>query len=119
VAEYVGGYSSWAEKGGRLVNMEQQAQGSVAKKDPEKSAVEQPHARPRTAKLSYKDQRELNALPDVISQLESRCAELENRISAPGFYQQDKEVTEPVLESLADTRSSLEAAYARWQELEG
>ncbi|MFC1695470.1 ATP-binding cassette domain-containing protein [Pseudomonadota bacterium] len=119
VAEYVGGYSSWAEKGGRLVNLEQPRSVSATQKNPEESTVKQPHAQPRTAKLSYKDQRELNALPDLIGQLESRCAELENKISAPGFYQQDKEATEPVLESLADTRSSLEAAYARWQELEG
>ena len=112
VAEYVGGYSSWVEKGGKLVNLEQQEEP-----DP-KPKAEKPVVHHRPDKLSYKDQRELDALPGVIEQLESRREELENEISDPGFYQQDRDITQITIDLLTETRSKLEAAYGRWQELE-
>jgi len=119
VKEYVGGYSSWAAKGGKLINQEQQSPGPGSKKVPAGPEVEAGIVRPVKSKLSYLDQRELDSLPDLIDQLESGCEALENEISDPGFYRQEREATEPVLRKLADTRSRLEAAYARWSELEG
>jgi ATP-binding cassette subfamily F protein uup len=119
VAEYVGGYSSWAQKGGRLVNLEQPADEA-----PEPGTVAKPAVKPaalqaKPAKLSYKDKRELEALPGVIDQLERRQEELAAAISDPAFYQQDHEATQRVIADLAKIRADLEGAYARWQELEG
>jgi ATP-binding cassette subfamily F protein uup len=119
VAEYVGGYSSWAEKGGRLVNLEQQEDKAPEPKAAVKTAAKPVAAPAKPVKLSYKDKRELEALPAVIDQLERRQEELAAAISAPGFYQQDHEATQRVINGLAKIRSDLEAAYARWQELEG
>ena len=80
------------------------------------------HIHPASAKkkkLSYKDQRELENLPALIEELESRQGELETQISAPDFYQQEHTVTDAVLEDLAALQEELEQAYARWEELEG
>jgi ATP-binding cassette subfamily F protein uup len=118
VAEYVGGYSSWAQKGGRLVNLEQQGDKAPEPEPVAKPAVNPAARQARPPKLSYKDKRELEALPGVIDQLESRQEELAAAISDPAFYQQDHETTQRVITDLAKIRADLEAAYARWQKLE-
>jgi ATP-binding cassette subfamily F protein uup len=119
VTEHVGGYSNWAEKGGRLVNREQAPEASKqAARPAEPTPVRPPTASP-AKKRSYKDQRELDALPDLIDRLEQQRESLELEISAPEFYRQDHEVTRVIIEKLTRTRSELESAYLRWQELEG
>jgi len=119
IAEYVGGYSNWVEKGGRLVNLEQQIARAPEPQPPARTADKPAAPQTRPAKLSYKDQRELDALPALIDQLERRQEELAAAISEPGFYQQDHETTQGVITELAKIRSDLETAFARWQELEG
>ncbi|NND56570.1 MAG: ATP-binding cassette domain-containing protein, partial [Xanthomonadales bacterium] len=119
VAEYVGGYSNWVEKGGKLDWF-----GDQDSDAPDRSSANRPKsgknpAKPAVKKLGYKEQRELDALPGLIDQLESRCEALEIEISAPGFYERERNATQQTIDRLADTRSELEAAYDRWQELEG
>ena len=116
VAEYVGGYSRWAGKGGKLVNLEQQDAASVQQPGKPKASKQAIPAQPK--KLSYKDQRELESLPILIEKLEARQAEIETEMAADGFYQQDHSVTQVILEQLASTQSELAAAYIRWEELE-
>ena len=118
VVEYVGGYSRWAGQGGKLVNLEQEDADDVVE---QQTAVPEPSKQVKSVqprKLSYKDQRELEALPVLIEQLESRQSEIEEKMAAGGFYQQDHSVTQVILEQLASTQSELAAAYARWEELE-
>jgi ATP-binding cassette subfamily F protein uup len=112
VNDYVGGYSDWVAHGGKLVSLDDEGKKSV----PEKTEVKKPvTAAPR--KLSYKDQRELDALPERIEQLEARQGELEAQISDADFYQQDHSVTEAVLQQLTKIQKELEAAFARWEDL--
>jgi ATP-binding cassette subfamily F protein uup len=69
--------------------------------------------------LSYKDQRELDALPGRIEALEGEVAGLEARISAPEFYRQDDSAAiSATLARLESMRAELDAAYARWEQLE-
>ena len=116
VAEYVGGYSRWAGKGGKLVNLEQQDAASVQQPGKPTASKQAIPAQPK--KLTYKDKRELESLPVLIEKLESRQAEIETEMAADGFYQQDHSVTQVILEQLASTQSELAAAYTRWEELE-
>jgi ATP-binding cassette subfamily F protein uup len=119
VEEYVGGYSSWADKGGRLIPVDQQEKEPQPEESEQKSQAEPKKPAHRPKKLSYKDQRELDGLPEQIEQLDSRLRELESEMSAPDFYQQDHTVTQVIIEKLGKTRLELEAAYSRWEELEG
>src|SRR5690606_38732301 len=79
-------------------------------------------ARPRTTsapqKLSYKLQRELDALPDEIERLENEAAELERSVSQSDFYQRPRDEVEARLRALVSTKALLEAAVERWAELE-
>jgi ATP-binding cassette subfamily F protein uup len=107
VAEYVGGYSRWAGKGGKLVHQ------STASPKVIKQAKPVP-----VKKLSYKDKKELKSLPGMIERLELRQVELETEMSSDGFYQQDQAVTQLTIDQLASTQQELEAAYERWDSLE-
>ena len=69
-------------------------------------------------KLSYKDQRELDALPARIESLENEQSELQAITSDPGFYRQDPETISTTLARLEKVAGELEACYTRWEELE-
>ncbi|MAT93213.1 MAG: ABC transporter ATP-binding protein [Halioglobus sp.] len=112
VDEFVGGYSNWVEHGGSLLALDEPARTAPVASQ-EKAAPRQPAG----GKLSYKDRRELEALPDAIDALEKRRAALEEEIADPGFYQQDHQTTRGRLEELAALGEELEASYERWQAL--
>ena len=69
-------------------------------------------------KLSFKDARELEALPEKIDQLENSIDELQAQVNDAAFFSQDEKITQKVLNQLAETESNLEVVYARWQELD-
>ncbi len=69
-------------------------------------------------KLSYKVQKELDELPELISSLEEQLTQLHEKIAAPGFYD-DKDVAELTLAEVEIVQEKLDTAFARWEELEG
>jgi len=116
IQEHVGGYSRWAGKGGKLLSLEDQS-AAASKKATKQTRTSREEPAP-VKKLSYKEQRELEALPGLIEQLETRQATLASEVSSTGFYQQDDAITQRVLTSLAGVASDLEIAYRRWEELD-
>ena len=124
--EYQGGFSDWASRGRQLAVVEQRP-GELAeisedtaepatRNEPEPAAPSKPAKSKK--KLSYKLQRELDALPDTIAELEDKIVELTEQTSAAGFYDQEFSVTEPILNSVAATQEALDTATERWIELE-
>jgi ATP-binding cassette subfamily F protein uup len=111
--EYVGGYSDWLRHGKALAEAEKLDTGT--RSDRELQKIDKA---PEVTKLSYKEQRELDGLPQQIQELESRFAELEGQVSASGFYSQDHDLTQQVLAEFAQTQASLDQAIERWTELE-
>ena len=125
VREYVGGYSDWRRQGGRFPSEAAPARTpsgagkSAAPSGPASGHGEKPQpSTTRPAKLSYKLKRELEQLPGQIEALEEGMEALNARVSAPDFYQQDSSAVNEVLAELSRTESELEAAMARWLELE-
>jgi ATP-binding cassette subfamily F protein uup len=125
VSEQAGGYSDWEARGGKLQALQESAELAQPMVEP----AEKPSARPSVApapagaaagkrKLSYKDQRELDALPLRMEDLERQQAELEAQVSQADFYQQDHTQVEQVLAQLTRVQEELEAAFERWAELE-
>ena len=120
ISEHAGGYSEWEARGGRLVEV-QGTGGAMPTSTVEQAqpAKAEPVATASQRKLSYKDQRELDALPALIEELEQKQGELEATIAEPAFYQGEREQIDATVQSLADTQASLEQAYERWAELDG
>jgi len=113
IQEYVGGYSDWVRQGKRLAVTDNPYEAEERKR----RAAERRRQRPAT-KLSYKDQRELDALPAEIEKLETAIADLQQTVADPGFYAQDGDAVRETLQRLADTEAELERRVERWGELE-
>ena len=69
-------------------------------------------------KLSYKEQREYDAIEPAILAAEEKKAALEARLADPGTYQKDGAAVPGLQRELAEVTAEVERLYARWQELE-
>ncbi len=124
VRRYPGGYSDWLRQGDELAvaedPVEEVGDGSspLVRAAPSATPVRKPTPKTARAKLTYKDQRELEALGPGLVALEREIASLEAAIAAPGFYDQPWESTEPVLAKLRATQAEHDRSTARWLELE-
>jgi ATP-binding cassette subfamily F protein uup len=113
VQEYVGGYSDWARRGHSLAVTDDPYETRKRKRETAESR------RPRKAnKLSYNDQRELDALPGEIERLEAGITALQETIAAPDFYSQEAELVQQKLRELSEAEEELERRIERWGELE-
>ncbi|MBK7043352.1 MAG: ATP-binding cassette domain-containing protein [Rhodanobacteraceae bacterium] len=110
VQEYVGGYSDWLHQRA-AAEVRLAATTTVA---PAIAVVENAPKK----RLGYKEQRELAELPARIEQLEAELAEFDARILEPAFYQQPASAITAANGERAAKQSLLDAAYARWQELD-
>ncbi|OAI21515.1 ATP-binding cassette domain-containing protein [Methylomonas koyamae] len=115
VEEYIGGYADWFALSER--NKQQQVQ--AAKSAEAASKKEKPKAAAATGKkLSYKEQRELEQLPERIERLETRQTELAAAIGSAEFYKQAQDAVAATLAELQAVEAELAAAYSRWDELD-
>ncbi len=117
VVEFIGGYDSietWYDQ------QKKQRARYTDNTQPEKKVAETaaPTLKKETKKLSYKLQRELEALPLQIEQLEEKIESLQQEVNKPEFFSQEAHVTDAHLKDLAVCQSELESAYERWQELD-
>ena len=120
--KYVGGFfdakqqqaNFWTSKA-----VEEQAKAKKTEALKEESTVKNDRtSKPKSVKLSYKEQRELEQLPQLLEELETKITVLQAEIADPAFFQQAHDITDAKLKSLADTEAELETAFLRWEELE-
>jgi ATP-binding cassette subfamily F protein uup len=114
IGEYVGGYSDAVRQ-----RQERVQAAAPARTPPTKTARPLDAAgASKPPKLSYKDQRELDALPAVIERLEAEQAALQAAMSDPAFFQKSPDAARDTTERWRRNAGQLEAAYARWALLE-
>ena len=113
VKRYPGGYSDWARYHHELAVADE----STLKRNVKKSK-KNPMPSP-AKKLSYKLQRELDALPAQIKLLEADVSTIQMEVDADDFYHQPHERIRDKLEKLSHLQDQLEIAVERWAELEG
>ena len=110
--EYIGGYQDYIDAKSR----EEKIQTTSAPKitaEPEKA---KPKAN-RTVKLSYKEQRELDALPDEIAALETEQAEINTQLSDPEIFK-DYEKAGVLQNRAEEIETLLLEKLERWELLE-
>ncbi|MEJ7934639.1 ABC-F family ATP-binding cassette domain-containing protein [Sphingobium sp. AN558] len=103
----VGGYADW-----------------IAKRDPRKAAktarkavAAAPPPKPVSAKLTYKDQRDLDQLPARVEALEADIARDEALLADPALYARDRKRFDALTQAIETARAARDAAEARWLEL--
>jgi ABC transport system ATP-binding/permease protein len=118
VVEYVGGYEDWVR---------QRDAGDAARQAATPASTEratpavppQKRAAKVAQKLSFKERKELEALPSRIESLEAELKALESRLAAPEFYTEPAETVKQAADRLEPLQAELLAAYERWNTLEG
>ena len=108
VKEYAGGYDDWL----RQRPADPPERPTAARPQPRPS----PQQRPR--RLTYKEQRELEALPQRIEALEAELDELHQVTADPVFYRKPPGEIISVKSRLQSLQSDVAEAYRRWEELE-
>ena len=117
--EYAGSYSDYREQRPRapLAPADAAARtAAVPATGRERSSGARP-GNPRV-RLSYKEQRELAALPEEIERLEREQAELTARMRAPDYYRQGGEQLRGDRKRLEELESVLLEKFTRWECLE-
>jgi ATP-binding cassette subfamily F protein uup len=110
VGEFVGGYDDWLRQ-----TVAATAPQPVA---PPASPGRAKPQRERPRKLTFKEERELAALPERIAALEEEQAALLQTLADPEFYRSAGGEVARCNERLAGLELERAAAYARWEELE-
>jgi len=114
IGEYVGGYSDWLRQ--RDIQLKSRAKKSTqANNKKSKSTV---NKNTTTTKLSYKDQRALDTLPETIASLENDIEKLQQRLGDPEFYTQQADQVDATNQQLSDSEQALEKAYEDWERLD-
>ncbi|KXF80625.1 ATP-binding cassette ATPase Uup [Enterovibrio coralii] len=118
IRKFVGGYhDAMQQRENYLKTIE--AEKPKAKETPKaEEPKKQANSNKAGKKLSYKLQRELEALPQMLENLENEIAQLQESVNDPAFFQQSNEETQPVLQRLSEAEAELETAFERWEELE-
>ncbi len=109
--EYVGGYEDWQ----RLRT--QQDVKLAATTLSEKREGDEKRRAPKS-KLSYKEARELEALPERIAALEAEQADITARLADPALYREATNEALALKESLEKLEAEIARAMQSWEELE-
>jgi ATP-binding cassette subfamily F protein uup len=110
--EYAGGYADWERYQRQIPETASETRKHGDRQPPQAKPGDKPR------RLTYKEQRELEALPAAIEALEAEQAELHRLMGAPEFYRQSSEKITATMERLEVLKGDLEECYARWQALE-
>ncbi len=126
VREFVGGYQDWLRQGGtpRLLGVSESKSGkaelntALAPAAEPAPAAAAPSEAPAKKKLSYKLQRELEALPGQIDAVEAELAGVQETIAQQDFYLRPQDEQRETLARLDALQQELDALLERWAELE-
>ncbi len=103
----IGGYADWEAKRGPKPELRAKAPAKAEPSVPSKAR----------SKLSYKDQRDLDLLPQEIEKLESAIARDERALADPDLYARDPAKFQGLMTGIETARRRKEEAELRWLEL--
>ena len=137
--EYVGGYSDWervrkpvsdegagkaasksdkaaADKAGKSETATAQGAQGASSAQGAQAVASASASKPK--KLSFKEQRELEQLPQQIADLEAEQAALSARLADPDLYRKEPGEVQRLNQRYAEIDDELMAALQRWEEIE-
>jgi ATP-binding cassette subfamily F protein uup len=114
--EYVGGYSDWERVRPATPVAPPKAARSEAKPASKEAAKDAGSAKPK--KLNYKEQRELEELPNLIARLEEEQKMISERLADPELYQREPEEARRLGERFAEIDTELMNSLERWEDIE-
>jgi ATP-binding cassette subfamily F protein uup len=117
--EYFGGYDDYLRQSASEKSILEADYAKAKLTIKSEAAPPQRHnANNKPRKLSFKEARELEALPARIEALEAEHAQLVEKMSDPEFYKGDAAQMVAANARLQEIEAEQAAAFARWEELE-
>jgi ATP-binding cassette subfamily F protein uup len=119
--EYVGGFSDWQIQRERSARIAEEAARQTAKEAPKDDTPKESAAgrnAQRTVKLSFKEQRELEALPARVAELEDEQKAIGAQLEDGSIFARDAKEGARLSERHAAIEEELLVALERWEELE-
>ena len=121
VNKYIGGYFDAKQQQIQYHASLAANSQNVKKNEPlaiEPVKAEKLKAEQKKVKLSYKEQRELEALPAQMEALEAEMEALQTEVNSADFFSKEASYTQAQLQKLAEAEMALEQAFERWEQLE-
>jgi ABC transport system ATP-binding/permease protein len=121
--EYEGGVQDWLIQSERARSLAPQAKAPATAAAPAAKAIAEapkaaaPQASAKARKLSYKEQRELEALPDLIASLEAEQKETQAALNDSGLYASDPVKIAQLHKRDTEIEDALMTALERWEQL--
>lgn len=115
--EYEGGVTDWMEQSRRSKAIAEAAQAKAQPKEeakPAQARSETPAATTAKKKLSYKEQRELEALPELIASLEAEQKQIQDALADGSLYASDNAKAVAMHQRDAEIDEALMEALERW-----
>jgi ATP-binding cassette subfamily F protein uup len=119
--EYVGGFTDWQTQRDRSQQLALDAQKGASKEAAKETAPKDSAGgrnTQRTVKLSFKEQRELEALPQKIADLEAEQKAIGAQLEDGSLFAKDAREGARLTERYAEIDEELMLALERWDELE-
>jgi ATP-binding cassette subfamily F protein uup len=128
--EYPGGYSDWEAARSRMEASATEERKALAKEAAREASKDAARDRPkessrsgspetgRPARLSFREQQELDGLPSRIEAIEAKVATLQSRLADPSFYGRAGHEVRQAQADLKTAETEAADAYARWESLE-
>ncbi|MGK2951474.1 MAG: ATP-binding cassette domain-containing protein, partial [Thiobacillus sp.] len=115
LTEIVGGYADWLAWRQR---QQRAASESAQVASPRAAAPSAPAKAAPKSKLSYKETRELEALPEQLAALETEQAQIAERLADPALYQSSPQQAAALQARSEAIEADMLDALARWEALE-
>ena len=114
--EFGGGYDDWV----RYHQQKQEsAKNSIALKPAQNKALQQASEnKSSTKKLSFNEQKELEAIPNLVSTLETEQAEIATKLADGEIYRASPEQAKTLQTRLSAIEAEIEQALEKWNSLE-
>lgn len=115
--EFIGDYEAWRKEHLAEISSKNASPKKEKSRDvPAENSTGTPKNPPSKKKLSYKETRELEALPQKIDALEAEQKTLAEKLNDPDFYR-DPAAVKATNARIAEIETELMSALERWEEL--
>ena len=121
VVEHVGGHSDWEDwrRKSRTTARSESASGAWGRADrPAHRPGRGKRTSDRPVRLTFRESREIEELPERIEGIEARIEALHAKLADPAFYREPSSIISRAHRDLGELEGELERTFERWQELE-
>ncbi|HEY3301784.1 MAG TPA: ATP-binding cassette domain-containing protein [Methylophilaceae bacterium] len=117
LTEFGGGYDDW-QRFTQQREAESASQTKSTNNKPAPKATSKEATKAPASKLSFKEQKELESLPEVIEKLEVEQTEINLTLADANLYRDNPEKVKQLQARLVEIDTQTEQILARWEELE-